>query len=82
MSDQPEYELDDDTRILVVSLLEIAIMASNVQLDPKHQESIVNIATVVGARFGIDIDFTQIVTSVDDINDGDWPFSISVSGIE
>jgi|TARA_B100001094_G_C18171920_1_gene795630 hypothetical protein len=82
MSDQPEYELDDDTRILVVSLLEIAIMASNVQLDPKHQESIVNIATVVGARFGIDIDFTQIVTNVDDINDGDWPFSISVSGIE
>lgn len=82
MSDQPEYELDDDTRILVVSLLEIAIMASNVQLDPKHQESIVNIATVVGARFGIDIDFTQIVTNVNDINDGDWPFSISVSGIE
>ncbi len=82
MSDQPEYELDDDTRILVVSLLEIAIMASNVQLDPKHQESIVNIATVVGARFGIDVDFTQIVTNVDDINDGDWPFSISVSGIE
>ena len=61
MSDQPEYELDDDTRILVISLLEIAIMASNVQLDPKHQESIINIATVVGARFGIDIDFTQIV---------------------
>ena len=57
-------------------------MASNVQLDPKHQESIVNIATVVGARFGIDIDFTQIVTNVNDINDGDWPFSISVSGIE
>ena len=82
MSDQPEYELDDDTRILVVSLLESAIMASNVQLDPKHQESIVNIATVVGARFGIDIDFTQIVTNVNDINDGDWPFSISVSGIE
>jgi hypothetical protein len=82
MSDQPEYELDNDTRILVVSLLEIAIMASNVQLDAKHQESIVNIATVVGARFGIDIDFTQIVTNVDDINDGDWPFSISVSGIE
>ena len=82
MSDQPEYELDDDTRILVVSLLEIAIMASNVQLDPKHQESIVNISTVVGARFGIDIDFTQIVTNVNDINDGDWPFSISVSGIE
>ena len=82
MSDQPEYELDDDTRILVVSLLEIAIMASNVQLDPKHQESIVNIATVVGARFGIDIDFTQIVSNVNNINDGDWPFSISVSGIE
>ena len=82
MSDQPEYELDDDTRILVVSLLEIAIMASNVQLDPKHQEIILNIATVVGARFGIDIDFTQIVTNVNDINDGDWPFSISVSGIE
>ena len=82
MSDQPEYELVDDTRILVVSLLEIGIMASNVQIDPKHQESIVNIATVVGARFGIDIDFTQIVTNVNDINDGDWPFSISVSGIE
>lgn len=82
MSDQPEYELDDDTRILVVSLLEIAIMASNVQLDPKHQESIINIATVVGARFGIDIDFTQIVSNVNNINDGDWPFSISVSGIE
>ena len=82
MSDQPEYELDDDTRILVVSLLEIAIMASNVQLDPKHQESIINIATVVGARFGIDIDFTQIVSNTNNINDGDWPFSISVSGIE
>ena len=82
MSDQPEYELDDDTRILVVSLLEIAIMASNVQLDPKHQESIINIATVVGARFGIDIDFTQIVSNVNNINDGDWPFSFSVSGIE
>ncbi len=82
MSDQPEYELDDDTRILVISLLEIAIMASNVQLDPKHQESIINIATVVGARFGIDIDFTQIVSNTNNINDGDWPFSISVSGIE
>ena len=48
MDDYPEYELDDDTRTLMISLIEIAIMASNVQLDSKHQESIVNIATVLG----------------------------------
>ena len=59
MNDYPEYDLDDDTRVLLISLLEIAIMASNVQLDSKHQESIVNIATVVGSRFGIDIDLQQ-----------------------
>ena len=82
MNDYPEYDLDDDTRVLLISLLEIAIMASNVQLDSIHQESIVNIATVVGSRFGIDIDLQQIDTSQSPsaLPDGDWPFSISISG--
>ena len=72
MDDYPEYELDDDTRTLMISLIEIAIMASNVQLDSKHQESIVNIATVLGSRFGINIDMQEIsgpdVSSLPDLS--------------
>ena len=83
MSDTPDYELDDDTRTLVISLLEIAIMASNVQLDTKNQESIINIATVVGHRFGINIDFQEFSSSANNtLPDEDWPFSISISGSE
>lgn len=83
MSDLPEYELDDDTRTLVISLLEIAIMASNVQLDSKHQESIINIATVVGSRFGIDIDLQQVPdTDHNLLPEGDWPFTISITDAE
>ena len=81
MDDYPEYELDDDTRTLMISLIEIAIMASNVQLDSKHQESIVNIATVLGSRFGINIDMQEISgPDVSSLPEGDWPFSISISG--
>ena len=83
MSDLPEYELDEDTRTLVISLLEIAIMASNVQLDSKHQESIINIATVVGSRFGIDIDLQQVGdTDHNLLPEGDWPFTISITDAE
>lgn len=75
----PEYELDDDTRTLLISILEIVIMASNVQLDTKHQEDCIAMATVLGSRFGIDITMTTS-ESPSDPEDQDWPFSISISG--
>lgn len=87
MEDQiPVYEVDEDTQRLLETVLELASLTSNLQLDPAHQQNVLAIVSQTAARFGIEINSIQVV-EMDELETEpeqvtlDWPFDIKISNI-
>jgi len=60
MEDQPQYELDSDTLALLTTVLELAMMTSNLQLDGTNSQSVLDIVFQTAHRFGIEFDILTI----------------------
>jgi len=85
MEDQiPEYELDPDTQALVQTVLELALMSANLQLDPKNTQSVMDIVFTTAHRFGIEFAVIPQEPDTDQaaINLQDLPFDIQVTFID
>jgi hypothetical protein len=59
-NDIPQYDIDDDTRTLLSSVLELAFLTCNLQLDNRNAESIANICFQTAARFGIELHIQEL----------------------
>lgn len=85
MEDQiPEYELDPDTQALVQTVLELALMSANLQLDPKNTQSVMDIVFQTAHRFGIEFTLVSPDTELEPsgINLQDLPFDIQVTFVD
>jgi len=85
MEDQiPEYELDPDTQALVQTVLELALMSANLQLDPKNTQSVMDIVFQTAHRFGIEFTLDSPHTELEPsgINLQDLPFDIQVTFVD
>jgi hypothetical protein len=85
MEDQiPEYELDPDTQALLQTVLELALMSANLQLDPKNTQSVMDIVFTTAHRFGIEFATITQEPNTDQagINLQDLPFDIQVTFID
>jgi len=83
----PRYDVDDDTQTLLSSVLELAFLTCNLQLDNHNAESIANICFQTAARFGIELHVQEIEQQAEQTNAPpiarmnlkDLPFVINVS---
>tara|TARA_B100002019_G_scaffold292929_1_gene317860 strand:+ start:2358 stop:2630 length:273 start_codon:yes stop_codon:yes gene_type:complete len=85
MTDEtPYYELDDDTQKLMHTVLELALMSANLQIDQKNCQSVMDIVFTTAHRFGINFEVVnQKETEQDSLIDlSDLPFDIQVSFIQ
>ena len=81
----PYYELDEDTQKLLQTVLELALMSANLQIDQKNSQSVMDIVFTTAHRFGIDFEVVapQIETDRKDVlNIDNLPFNIQVSFIQ
>jgi len=80
----PYYELDEDTNKLLQSVLEIALMTANLQIDHKNCQSVMDIVFTTAHRFGIEFEVVdQRETAQDSMIDlNNLPFDIQVSFIQ
>lgn len=81
----PYYDLDEDTQKLLQTVLELALMSANLQIDQKNSQSVMDIVFTTAHRFGIDFDVVppQIETDrADVLNIDNLPFNIQVSFIQ
>ena len=58
--EMPFYELDEDTRTLLCTVLELALLTSNLQIDTKDSQVVADICFQTAARFGIEIQLKEI----------------------
>jgi hypothetical protein len=56
----PFYELDEDTRTLLCTVLELAFLTSNLQINSTDSQVVADICFQTAARFGIDIELKEI----------------------
>jgi len=90
MNDEiPQYELDPDTQALVQTVLELALMSANLQLDHKNSQSVMDIVFTTAYRFNIEFDLidqrlsdTDLPKSADTLQIDNLPFDIQVSFID
>jgi len=85
MTDEtPYYELDDDTQKLMHTVLELALMSANLQIDQKNCQSVMDIVFTTAHRFGINFEVVNQKESEQDslIDLSDLPFDIQVSFIQ
>ena len=59
-NDIPRYDIDADTESLLSSVLELAFLSCNLQLDNKNAEAIANICFQTAARFNIELHVQEI----------------------
>ena len=81
----PYYELDEDTQKLLQTVLELALMSANLQIDQKNSQSVMDIVFTTAHRFGIDFEVVPppIETAHSDVlNIDNLPFNIQVSFIQ
>ena len=88
MEDQiPVYEVDEDTQRLLETVLELASLTSNLQLDPAHQQNVLGIVAQTAARFDIELNCLQSIPVIEELDEStdqvtlDWPFDIKISNI-
>ena len=79
----PNYELDRDTQALVQTVLEMALMSANLQLDPKNSQAVIDIVFQTAYRFGIEFSVVEADREPRDqgISLEDLPFDIQVTFI-
>jgi len=85
MTDEtPYYELDDDTQKLLQTVLELALMSANLQIDQKNSQSVMDIVFTTAHRFGINFEVVNPKeTDPESLIDlTDLPFNIQVSFIQ
>ena len=90
MNDEiPQYELDPDTQALVQTVLELALMSANLQLDHKNSQSVMDIVFTTAYRFNIELDLidqrlleSDLPKSADSLQIDNLPFDIQVSFID
>lgn len=85
MTDEtPYYELDDDTQKLMHTVLELALMSANLQIDQKNCQSVMDIVFTTAHRFGINFEVVNSKETEQDslIDLSDLPFDIQVSFIQ
>lgn len=56
----PFYELDEDTRTLLCTVLELAFLTSNLQINSTDSQVVADICFQTAARFGIEIELKEI----------------------
>ena len=87
MEDQiPYYDVDEDTLRLLETVLELASLTSNMQLDATHQQNVLSIVAQVAHRFQIELQNMQVI-EVEEYDEPEseqltvdqWPFDITVS---
>jgi hypothetical protein len=61
----PRYDVDRDTESLLSSVLELAFLTCNLQLDNNNANDIANICFQTAARFGIDLHVQEITSETD-----------------
>jgi len=85
-NDIPRYDVDKDTETLLASVLELAFLTCNLQLDNNNAESIANICFQTAARFGIELHIQEIeqkaeqkyVPPIAGMNVKNLPFTINI----
>jgi hypothetical protein len=90
MNDEiPQYELDPDTQALVQTVLELALMSANLQLDHKNSQSVMDIVFTTAFRFNIEFDLidqrlseSDLPKPADTLQIDNLPFDIQVSFID
>lgn len=81
----PNYELDSDTQALMTTVLELALMSANLQLDTKNTQAVMDIVFQTAYRFGIEFALREpeVTTPRDTgISLDDLPFDIQVTFID
>lgn len=87
MNDEiPTYELDEDTQKLLQTVLELALMSANLQIDQKNSQSVMDIVFTTAHRFGIHFEVVD-PEPVDDkpqdrLDISNLPFEIQVSFLD
>jgi len=84
--DIPQYEIDSDTEALLATVLEMALLSSNMQLHEKDQHAIADIVFQTAWRFGIEIQMREVDpehdiamrTTPQELRVGDFPFDITI----
>lgn len=87
MNDEiPTYELDDDTQKLLQTVLELALMSANLQIDQKNSQSVMDIVFTTAHRFGIEFEVVNPEPVDDPLKDrldiSSLPFDIQVSFLD
>lgn len=81
----PMYELDDDTLALLTTVLELAMFSSNLQLDSKNSERVMDIVFQTAHRFGIEfklVEHTEFHEPKAQLDVNQFDFDIRVSFID
>ena len=81
----PHYELDSDTQALMTTVLELALMSANLQLDPKNTQAVMDIVFQTAYRFGIEFSLREpevAAAKETGIPLDDLPFDIQVTFID
>jgi len=82
----PSYELDGDTQNLLQTVLELALMSANLQLDPKQGQTVIDIVFQTAFRFGIELAVVPVNESTTNDSAGidltNLPFEIQVTFLD
>ena len=82
-NETPFYELDSDTRTLLMTVLELAFLTSNLQIDVKDSQTVADICFQTAARFGIQLELREYESTQDipspTLDISDLPFNIKVT---
>lgn len=84
----PRYDVDEDTQRLLETVLELASLTSNLQLDPVQQQNVLAIVSQTADRFGIELGVITVVEESPEEEPADtkvtldWPFDIRISDTE
>lgn len=84
-NETPFYELDNDTRTLLITVLELAFLTSNLQIDVKDSQTVADICFQTAGRFGIQLELREYESAQDmqipspTLDISDLPFNISVT---
>lgn len=78
----PHYVVDEDTRRLLETVLELAAITSNLQLDLSQQQNVLDIVAQTAGRFDIELACLQAIDVreiTDTMNLDQFPFDITVT---
>jgi hypothetical protein len=85
-NETPIYDLDNDTRTLLITVLELAFLTSNLQIDVKDSQTVADICFQTAARFGIELELREFDSLSGDkpatsptLDIDNLPFPISVT---